>query len=184
MPAERDLKESSETDEEEAEHGGGAGEADDEPEVVEKTARGSGRRDRRAEPAGGRTPWQHFKARFRDNRLWVYTAFFAVSFVIVFVGVLSIWFRRAFGPWLEERFTEIGPWNTWLFILGFFMILTAGYLYGALLLKKAEFHRLVATKSKGDFVHSLDQIERLAFELGSRESEVVARRKREFKIRH
>jgi len=138
----------------------------------------------RAEPPGGRTPWQHFKARYRDARLWVYTAFFAVSLVIVVFGILSIWFRRAFGPWLEDRFTEMGPWNTWLFIAGFFMILTAGYLYGALLSKKAEFHRLVATKSKGDFVHSLDRIERLAFELGTRENQVVVDRKRDFKIRH
>lgn len=181
MPAERDLKESSEEDEEEAEQGD---EDDDAPEVVEKTSRGSRRRDRRADPPGGRTPWQHFKARFRDMRLWVYTAFFAVSLVILVFGILSIWFRRAFGPWLEDRFNEMGPWNTWLFIAGFFLMLTAGYLYGALISKKAEFHRLLATKSKGDFLHSLDRIERLAFELGSRESEVVAARKREFKIRH
>jgi len=184
MPTERDLKESPEEDEEEAEQADDGDEADDEPEVVEKTSRGSVRRGARAEPPGGRTSWQHFKARFRDVRLWVYTVFFAVSVVILVFGILSIWLRRAFGPWLEERFTEMGPWNTWLFIAGFFLMLTAAYLYGTLLSKKAEFHRLVATKSKGDFVHSLDRIERLAFELGTRENQIVVDRKHDFKIRH
>jgi hypothetical protein len=188
MPSGRNLKDSNEDEPDVA-----PGEGEDEQEaspaedegIVEKTSRGVGRGERRSQVrAGGRTPWQQFKAQFRDARLWVYTTFFIAALLVAVFGVFSIWMKRALGPWFEARFNELGPWNTWLFILGLIAILAASYLYLTLLYKKREFHRLISTKSKGDFVHSLDRIERLAFELGTHENEIVVARKREFKIRH
>jgi len=189
MPSGRNLKESKEDDPdvptEEAQGDDVESLDDDDEGIVEKTSRGIGRGERRSQVrASGRTPWQQFKARFRDARLWVYTAFFIAALLIAVFGVFSLWMKRALGPWFEAQFTAMGQWNTWLFIVGLLLIMTASYLYLNLLYKKREFHRLISTKSKGDFVHSLDKIERLAFELGTHENEIVVARKREFKIRH
>ncbi len=144
----------------------------------------SHRRGAKASRVAGRSTWQRFKAWFRDYRLYIYVLFFAGSFVLFLLGVLSIWAQRLFGAGLEGWFKSIGSYNSYLFFAGLVCIVAAAYLFVALLSKLSEFRRLVSTKSKGDFVHSLDRIERLAFELGSEANEVVADRKREFRIRH
>ncbi len=142
------------------------------------------RRGGRASRVTGRSSWQRFKAWFRDLRLYIYVLFLAGSVLLFLLGVLSIWAQRLFGTGLEGWFKSIGNYNSFLFFAGLVCIVTAAYLFFSLLSKLAEFRRLVSTKSKGDFVHSLDRIERLAFELGTHANEAVADRKREFRIRH
>lgn len=142
------------------------------------------RKAAKASRVAGRSNWQRFKAWFRDFRLYIYVLFFAGSFVLFFLGILSIWAQRMLGPGLESWFKALGSYNSYLFFAGLVCIITAAYVFFALLSKLSEFRRLVSTKSKGDFVHSLDRIERLAFELGTQANEVVADRKREFRIRH
>ncbi len=142
------------------------------------------RRAPKASRVAGRSKWQRFKSWFRDFRLYMYVLFFAGSFVLFFLGVLSIWAQRLLGPGLESWFKALGSYNSYLFFAGLVCIITSAYVFFALLSKLAEFRRLVSTKSKGDFVHGLDRIERLAFELGTQANEVVADRKREFRIRH
>lgn len=184
MPSRREIKDSHEEDDE----GGDAAPQDDadedrdegEAQEDDKAARKASK----ARRAAGRSRWQRLKAWFRNARLYLYAGFFAGSFLLILLGVLSIWSPRALGPGLEGWFRSIGSYNTYLFFVGFLSILTAAYLFLGLLTKRREFKRLVLTKSKGDFVHNLDRIERLAFELGSHENDIVASRKREFKIRH
>lgn len=143
-----------------------------------------GRKASKPSRVTGRSTWQRFKAWFRDNRLFLYVLFFAGSFFLFLLGVLSIWAQPLFGAGLESWFKAIGNYDSYLFFAGLVCIVTAGYLFFALLSKLTEFQRLVSTRSKGDFVHSLDRIERLAFELGTHANEAVADRKREFRIRH
>ncbi|HKZ60503.1 MAG TPA: hypothetical protein VJ547_11760 [Candidatus Thermoplasmatota archaeon] len=142
------------------------------------------RKGGKAPRVAGRSTWQRFKAWFRDFRLYIYVAFFAASFLLFLLGILSIWAPRMLGPGLEGWFRSMGSYNSYLFFFGLVCIVTAAYLFFALLAKLAEFRRLASTNSKGDFVHSLDRIERLAFELGTHANEYVAQRKREFRIRH
>lgn len=181
MPSRREIKDSHEDDEEGDEP---AAERDEPGEEGEAEDDRAARKAARAARAAGRTRWQRLKAWFRDARLYLYAAFFAGSFLLIVLGSLSIWAPRALGPGLESWFRSVGSYNAYLFFGGFVFILAAAYLFLGLLTKRREFKRLVSTKSKGDFVHSLDRIERLAFELGSHENDIVAARKREFKIRH
>ncbi len=153
-------------------------------EGEEDAADESAPRRSRKRAKGGRTTFQRLKAWFRDTRLYLYCIFFALSLILFILGTLSAFAPTAFGSGLADWFRSIGNYNTYLFLAGFLCIITAAYLFLGLLGKRTEFMRLVSTKSKGDFVHSLDRIERLAFELGTDENEIVAARKREFKIRH
>lgn len=150
-----------------------------------ETESGIGSRFARKGPrAAGRTRFQRVKAWFRDTRRFLYAAFFAGSFVLALLGVLSVFAPGALGAGLAAWFATLQNFNAYLFLAGLICIFTSGYLFFGLMAKRAEFKRLVSTKSKADFTHSLDHIERLAFELGSHENEVVAARKREFRIRH
>jgi hypothetical protein len=181
MASRRDIKASDEAEE------AGAPQ-DEEVQETEAEEDGQERDSRRAkskrERVAGRSTWQRFKAWFRDDRLYLYAAFFLGSIILAVLGVLSAWAPTLLGEGLANWFRAIGSFNTYLFLFGFICLFSAGYLFFGLMFKRAEFQRLVSTKSKADFTHSLDHIERLAFELGTHENEVVAARKREFKIRH
>jgi hypothetical protein len=178
MASRRDIKDSDEEQTEALDEEEGEGqESQDEGEEEES-------RVGRAVAAGGRSRMQRFKAWFRDVRLDVYVLAFTGSLVLFVIGTMSVWARGLLGAGLEAWFASIGGGNVYLFLLGFLCLAASGYFFGALLTKRSEFHRLVKTKAKSDFVRSLDKIERLAFELGTKESEIVAKKKREFRIRH
>jgi len=198
MPARDRIKQSSEDEDEPAREdeeeeveadGNEAEEAEEEEEEEEEEEPLLSRRERaeaaraRSRPVG-RTRWQRFKSKFRDLRLPIYAAFFTVSLVVFILAVLAYVRPNALGSWMEDQFKQLGNYKSWFLIGGILLILTASYYYLALIAKRREFNVLVATKSKGDFVRNQDRIERLAFELGSQELEVVAARKKEFRIRH
>jgi hypothetical protein len=177
MAARRDIKDSDE--EEEASRDEGDGEAQESDEGEEEESRSG-----RAVATGGRSRMQRFKAWFRDVRLDVYVLAFTGSLVLFVVGTMSVWARGLLGAGLENWFNSLGGGNVYLFLFGFLCLAASGYFFASLLTKRSEFHRLVKTKAKSDFVRALDKIERLAFELGTKESEIVAKKKREFRIRH
>jgi hypothetical protein len=150
-------------------------ESDDEPDEDD-----SGER----RPAGGRSRMQLFKAWFRDARFDLYFLFFVGSVVLFVLGTAGVFARNLLGSGLADWFRSIGGFTMYLFVLGLLLLGASAYLFGGLVLKRNEFQRLVSTKSKSDFVRTLDRVERLAFELGTKESEIVADKKREFKVRH
>lgn len=134
--------------------------------------------------SGGRSRMQRFKAWFRDARLDLYFIFFAGSILFFVLGFMAMFAPRAFGPGLESWFGSLGGGNVYFFVGGIFALLVTGYLFGGLIIKREEFKRLVQTKAKSDFIRNLDKVERLAFELGTKESQIVADKKKAFKIRH
>lgn len=104
--------------------------------------------------------------------------------MLFFLGIMAIWFPQSLGPGMADAFAQMGPFGSYFFLLGLVLFLVVTYNAAGYMLKRREFVRLVATKSKGDFIRTQDRIERLAFELGSREQDIVTSRKREFRIRH
>jgi len=178
MASRRDIKDSDEEQEEALDEEEGEGQGGDDASEEEES------RVSRAVATGGRSRMQRFKAWFRDVRLDVFVLCFTGSLVLFVIGVMSVWAPNLLGAGLAGWFSSLGGGNVYLFLLGFFCLAGSGYFFGALLTKRSEFHRLVKTKAKSDFVRSLDKIERLAFELGTKESEIVAKKKREFRIRH
>lgn len=166
-----------------------APEEDDDPsagEEAEQEDDGGGRRRRsRSKPSGrGRTRMQRFKAAFRDIRLEVYVFFFLGGLVLMVFGVAAEFSQGLLGPAMAAWFRSLGGAAPAFFLGALIVFGLAGYLFGGLITKRREFVHLVSTKAKSDFVRNLDKIERLAFELGTKESDIVAAKKREFKIRH
>ena len=91
---------------------------------------------------------------------------------------------RGFGDDMRGAFEGMGGYTGYFFVLGLVLFSAAAYYSAIYITKVREFARLVRTESKSDFIRLQDKIERLAFELGSREQAEVAARKREFRIRH
>lgn len=135
-------------------------------------------------PRGLRGRWRAFKSWWRDARWWALPAALAGAGLWFVLAVAALWFPLAFGPDLGNLFAAMGPYVSYFFLAAFICFLAATYLAVGYLLKRREFARLINTQSKGDFVRMQDQIERLAFELGKREQDLVALAKKDFRIRH
>ncbi|HEX9709547.1 MAG TPA: hypothetical protein VGB42_06225 [Candidatus Thermoplasmatota archaeon] len=128
--------------------------------------------------------WRAAKAWWRDARWWGLPAALGGAGLWFVSGVAALWFPQAFGADLGGFFAAMGPFTSYFFLVGLILFLVVAYLATGYLLKRREFGRLIKTKSKGDFIRTQDRIERLAFELGHREQDLVAARKKEFRIRH
>ena len=175
-----DLKKSSREEEDDEEES----QEEEEEQAADEGDDGQDEGDSEEAPKVPRARRKEFKAWWRDSRWWLYPVVFFGGFAFFLIGVASVWVQGLFGPWMQDRFREFGGWNTWLLLLSFISFGIGLWLEGGYVAKRREFLHLVKTKSKGDFVRTQDRIERLAFELGTREQDIVASRKREFRIRH
>jgi hypothetical protein len=144
----------------------------------------SSRASRAPRPRGLRGRWKAFKTWWRDARRWGLPVLTLLTLLLFTVGVAAVWYKGAFGPDMERAFEGMGGYTSYLFVLGLVLFFGAAYFAAGYILKVREFARLVRTESKSDFIRLQDKIERLAFELGQREQDEVAARKREFRIRH
>lgn len=183
MASRRAINESDEPDEDEQSDDE---QSDDEEQQGDGEEDTGGRRRRSSgRPTGrGRTRMQRFKAAFRDVRLEVYTAFLFGGTILFVVGIVAYFAPNALGSAMASWFRSLGGATPALFIGTLIVFGIAAYMFGGLIAKRREFLHLVGTRAKSDFVRNLDKIERLAFELGTKESDIVAAKKREFKIRH
>jgi hypothetical protein len=145
---------------------------------------GEGRGASRPRPRGLKGRWRALKAWWREARRWGYPAAVAGTLLLFIFGVAAVWFPSAFGPDVRGAFEAMGAFTGYFFLVGLLLFAPSAYLATLYLLKAREFARLVETPSKGDFIKTQDRIERLAFELGRREQDQVAARKKEFRIRH
>ena len=179
MASRREIKESDEPEEDEA------GEDEDEAQEADvEDERPARRKSARKPIGGGRTRMQRFKAWFRDVRLEIYTLFFVGGVILLVIGLAGYFAQSLLGSQMASWFRSLGGATPALLLGGLVAFGVPAYLLGGLMGKRREFLHLVRTRAKSDFVRNLDKIERLAFELGTKESDIVAAKKREFKIRH
>ena len=84
---------------------------------------------------------------------------------------------------LKGFFEYIGNYVYWLFIIALGLLITCGWLFGDLILKLNKFKELIDTNSKSNFVRHQNELEDLAWKLGSKYWDMLVEKKKEFKIR-
>jgi hypothetical protein len=84
---------------------------------------------------------------------------------------------------LTGFFDFIGNYIYWLFILALGVLIICAWLLSDMILKLKKFNKLIDTNSKAVFVRHQNEIEELAWKLGTKYLEIVADRKRELRIR-
>jgi len=103
--------------------------------------------------------------------------------ILTFIGVIGVFFEKK--SWVKDSlvFEKIGDFDLWLLAIGAFLLMFAVfYLYDYLAAKK-KFDDFVDTPSKSKILHNFDEIDKLAYKLGSAHMTKWRDIKRQHKIR-
>jgi len=104
---------------------------------------------------------------FRDFMLPISALGTIVSGILLFFGTAGVFLDDR--SWVKDSavFDAIGNWDLWLLILGGFLItFSIFYLYDFIASKK-KFEEFIDTQSKSKILHNFDEIDKLAYKLGS-----------------
>lgn len=90
-----------------------------------------------------------------------------IGVILTFMGTAGVFFEDK--SWVKDNtvFDSIGNFDLWFLIIGAFFLMLAGfYLYDYLSTKK-KFEEYIDTPSKSKILHNFDEIDKLAYKLGS-----------------
>lgn len=104
---------------------------------------------------------------FRDFMFPISALGTIVGAILTFIGTAGVFFDDK--SWVRDSvvFESIGNFDLWFLIVGaFLLMLAAFYLYDHLASKK-KFEEFIDTPSKSKILHNFDEIDKLAYKLGS-----------------
>jgi len=109
-----------------------------------------------------------FKQKMKNNRIWI-------SLATTIVGAAGLFFSicgdPVFGVWnvsIMSKFAEmVGQWNWWIFLLSIIAAIAGAGYFIDFLRKKSEFMEMIDTNSKKAFLEKQEDIEMLAWKLGT-----------------
>ncbi len=108
------------------------------------------------------------KQRIKDNRIWI-------SLITAIIGAAGLFFSicgdPVFGVWnvgiMMDFANMVGDWNWWIFLLSIIAAIAGAGYFIDFLRKKSEFMELLDTNSKKAYLEKQDDIEMLAWKLGT-----------------
>lgn len=125
-----------------------------------------------------------FKQRIKDNRIWVSLATMIIGAAGLF---LSICGDPVFGVWnvgIMMKFAHmVGDWNWWIFLLSIVAAIAGAGYFIDFLRKKSEFMDLIDMNSKKAFLEKQEDIEILAWKLGTSFEALVDEKMAQLKIK-
>jgi len=124
------------------------------------------------------------KQRIKNNRIWI-------SLVTSIIGAAGLFFSicgdPVFGVWnvsIMKSFAEmVGEWNWWIFLLSIVAAIAGLGYFIDFLRKKSEFMDLLDTNSKRAFLEKQEDIEMLAWKLGTSFEALVDEKMAQLKIK-
>ncbi len=103
--------------------------------------------------------------------------------LLTLIGLKGAYFPDLSIPLINEVVRDVGPWISWIAVIGPLLLIGGGWVLGDGILKRKEFNRLIGTTSKSAFVRNLDRLEQLAWLLSADHEEKVWERKRHFHVK-
>ena len=119
----------------------------------------------------------------RDFKLEVECLLFIFGLFIFIIGIAGIFFKDASPEPLKGIIQDFGGWVYWCALVGFLLVLGAGYYTFDNLKMRHEFKKLLGTDSKAKFVKNQDRLEFLAWTLTSEHEKRLWEKKKEFGIK-
>jgi len=104
---------------------------------------------------------------FKDFMLPISSIGTIVGVILTFIGVSGVFFDDK--SWVKDSsvFDAIGNWDLWFLIIGGFLLIFAGFYLYDFLVTKRKFEEYIDTQSKSKILHNFDEIDKLAYKLGS-----------------
>ncbi|MDP6155939.1 MAG: DUF3198 domain-containing protein [Candidatus Thermoplasmatota archaeon] len=108
------------------------------------------------------------KQRAKDNRLWIALATSIIGAAGLFFSICG---DPVFGVWnvgiMKDFAHMVGDWNWWIFLLSIIAAIAGAGYFIDFLRKKSEFMELIDTSSKKAYLEKQEDIEMLAWKLGT-----------------
>ena len=123
------------------------------------------------------------------GKWWKYNYHFLAWFCLLAglaslsLGLLGIYYDDLVAPDGVEYLSDIGAWSYWALLFGVMAAILGGYYTYSHIDKMRKFEAMMENRGRVNFMRDLDEIERLAYELGAAFEARVIERKREFKLK-
>ncbi|MCK4613844.1 MAG: DUF3198 domain-containing protein [Thermoplasmata archaeon] len=120
---------------------------------------------------------------FRDFKLPISALGTITGAIFTFIGISGVFLDDR--SWVKDNafFDRIGNWDLWCLILGGLLLIMAGYYLYDYLISRKRFAELIDTPSKSKILHNFEEIDKLAYRLGSSHIVMWKDIKRKHKIR-
>ena len=104
---------------------------------------------------------------FRDFKLPISALGTITGAIFTFIGISGVFLDDR--SWVKDNafFDRIGNWDLWCLILGGLLLIMAGYYLYDYLISRKRFAALIDTPSKSKILHNFEEIDKLAYRLGS-----------------
>ena len=90
-----------------------------------------------------------------------------VGAILTFFGVCGVFLDDKSFVKDSGVFDAIGNWDLWFLIVGGFIFIFAVFYLWDFIVSKKQFEEYIDTESKSKILHSFDEIDKLAYKLGS-----------------
>lgn len=98
-------------------------------------------------------------------------------------GTLSILYADRDAPLGMDFISSIGAWGYWAILIGVLAAIAGGYYTYDHIAQMRKFEQMMEGRGRANFIKDLDEIERLAYNLGPSFEMRVFERKREFRLK-
>jgi hypothetical protein len=123
------------------------------------------------------------------GKWWKYNYHFLAWFCLLAgllaltLGLLGLYYEGNEAPDGVEWLSDIGAWSYWLVLFGMLASILGGYYTYSHVHKMNTFEELMTNRGRAHFIRQLDEVERLAYELGPSFEARVIERKAEYKLK-
>ena len=128
-----------------------------------------------------------FKTWFNDQRMWISLITMILGVIFLVVSMSGLWFEDLNKGIIEDFTSSLqqgdSDWNWWIFLLSVVAVIAGGGYFIDFIKKKKEFAKLIDTNSKKAFLEKQDEIEMLAYKLGTSFEDLVDEKIAQLKIK-
>jgi hypothetical protein len=119
----------------------------------------------------------------RERTLELSIIGFIVGIITTIIGTLGVLLPSYDVEYIDKFLAKIGFWDYWLFIGAVMLLFTSVWFMYVNIKDRKTFNDLIDTGSKATFVRNQDELEEIAFRLGSKYQEILFDKKKELKIK-
>ena len=118
-----------------------------------------------------------FKIWFKDQRMWITLITMILGVLFLIASMSGLWFEDLNKGIIEDFTSSLkqgeSDWNWWIFLGSVVAVIAGGGYFIDFIKKKKEFAKLIDTNSKKAFLEKQDEIELLAYKLGTPYEDMV-----------
>jgi hypothetical protein len=119
----------------------------------------------------------------RDNTLELSILGLILGSIFTFIGIIGVFIPDYEIAIVTGILEVIGDWDYWLFMVALILTFAAAWFLYSNVKDRMGFKDLIDTGSKATFVRNQDELEEIAFRLGTKYQDILFDKKKELRIK-